>query len=71
MFDFLDGMTFGRDVKANGKTWSKLKGLQNGYLLAVEKGTPLPAPVFVILDPDHKKMIDEMEKEKEGKENSP
>ena len=52
MFDFLDMLSFGREVECHGEEWLMLRPLQNRYSLAIRPGDDFPCQVFLIKEPE-------------------
>ena len=58
MFDYLDIMTFGREIEAHGEKWLELKALQNRCYLAIRPSDSMPCQVFLVQTPEEEKKID-------------
>lgn len=50
MFSLLDVMNRGREVVCKGKRYKMIGVLEDGYSLAIEFESEVPAPVFIVRD---------------------
>jgi len=46
--DLVSRMYLGREFQANGKTWLMISVVNSKLVLAVEKDTPMPAPIMLV-----------------------
>ena len=59
MFDFLEMLQFGREIKCAGKSYLVMHSFQKGFYLAIASDAVMPFPAVVVKDDDYKEETDD------------